>query len=155
MTPFGHYYCFTDSWHYFNQRLEVDWRLFSLAFLQELLEVSHTCGLFSFQSSSCHTSLMGFKFTDCTYQVISWRMCCSSLLLMSLWKGLLVCFASLSCMTTNPWPTFRWDCMMLQYAVIAGLIQFALHLVQIPDFAMSKSLPHHNRASSMVYGCVI
>ena len=28
---------------------------------------------------------------------------------------------------------------MLQYVVIAGLIQFALHLVQIPDFAIDKS----------------
>ena len=47
----------------------------------------------------------------------------------------------------------RWDCMMLQYAVIAGLIQFALHLMQILDFAISKSPPHHNRHSSMLYGC--
>ena len=35
----------------------------------------------------------------------------------------------------------RWDSMMLQYAVIAGMIQFALHLVQIPDFAIGKGLP--------------
>ena len=30
-------------------------------------------------------------------------------------------------------PRSIWDQVMLQYAVIAGLIQFALHLVQIPD----------------------
>ena len=46
----------------------------------------------------------------------------------------------------------RWDCMILQYAVIAGLIQFALHLVQIPDFAVGKCPTPHNRASSMFYG---
>ena len=37
--------------------------------------------------------------------------------------------------------------MMLQYAVIVGLIQFALHLVQIPDFAIGKSPSHHNGTS--------
>ena len=47
---------------------------------------------------------------------------------------------------------FRWDRGMLQYAVIADLIQFALHLVQISDFAIRKSLQHHNRTSSMLYG---
>ena len=41
---------------------------------------------------------------------------------------------------------------MLQYAVIAGLIQFALHLVQFLDFAIGKSSPHHNTASSMLCG---
>ena len=46
----------------------------------------------------------------------------------------------------------RWDRVMLQYAVMAGLIQFALPLVQISDFAIGKNPPHHNRASSMFYG---
>ena len=46
---------------------------------------------------------------------------------------------------------YRWDCMMLQYAVIASLIQFALYQVQTPDFAIDKSPPHHNKASSMLY----
>ena len=40
---------------------------------------------------------------------------------------------------------------MLHYALMAGLIQFALHLVQIPDFAIGKSPLHHNWASSMLY----
>ena len=31
---------------------------------------------------------------------------------------------------------------MLQYAEITGLIQFALHLVQIPDFAIGKPHTH-------------
>ena len=60
-------------------------------------------------------------------------MCCSSLLLMYLWQSLLVCFGSLFCK-----PCFRWDSMMLQYPVITSLIQFVLHLVQIPNFAKSK-----------------
>ena len=41
---------------------------------------------------------------------------------------------------------------MLQYAVIAGLIQYTVYLLQIPDFATGKSPPNHNKASSMVYG---
>ena len=36
----------------------------------------------------------------------------------------------------------RWECVILLHAVIAGLIQFAFHQVQIPDFAMGKS-PHN------------
>ena len=40
-------------------------------------------------------------------------------------------------------PHSRWDCMMLQLAVIASLIQFALCLLQIPDFAIGKSSPLH------------
>ena len=40
---------------------------------------------------------------------------------------------------------------MLQYAVIASLIQFVLHLVQILDFAIGKRLTHHNRAFSILY----
>ena len=42
------------------------------------------------------------------------------------------------------------DHVLLQYAVIAGLIQFALHLVEIPEFAISKSLRHYKRTSSML-----
>ena len=42
--------------------------------------------------------------------------------------------------------------MMLQYDMIAGFIQFTLHLVQIPNFTSGKSSSHHNRASSMLYG---
>ena len=41
---------------------------------------------------------------------------------------------------------------MLQYVVIAGLIQFAFHLVQILDIEISKRPQHHNSASSMLYG---
>ena len=48
-------------------------------------------------------------------------------------------------------PHSRWDRMMLQYAGIAGLIQLALHLVQIPDFAIGTRPSNHNRASSMLY----
>ena len=43
----GCYYCLKNSRHSFHQRLEVNRRLFCLAFLQELPEVSCTCGLFS------------------------------------------------------------------------------------------------------------
>ena len=61
----------------------------------------------TFQSSSFHTSSMGFKSTDCAGQDICWTTCFSSLLLMCLWQSLLVCFVSLSCMCTNPWLTSR------------------------------------------------
>ena len=47
---------------------------------------------------------------------------------------------------------WRWDHVILKYAVIVVLIQFALHLVQIPHFRIGKSSLHHNRASSMFYG---
>ena len=41
---------------------------------------------------------------------------------------------------------------MLQYAVIANLIHFVIHLVQISDFATGKSSSLHNRTFSMLYG---
>ena len=44
----------------------------------------------------------------------------------------------------------RWDREMLQYTVIAGLIQFALFLVQIFDFAIGKS--PFITAFSLLYG---
>ena len=49
-------------------------------------------------------------------------------------------------------PHSRWDHVMLQYDTITGLIQLPLHLVQIPDIGIGKSLPHYNQASSMLYG---
>ena len=97
---------------------------------------------------------MGFKFTDYASQDISWKICCSSLLLMNLWQSLLVCFGSLSCMSKKSLthkPHFRWDCVVLQYAVIASLIEFALHLVQIHNFAISESPLHHNKNFTMLY----
>ena len=48
-------------------------------------------------------------------------------------------------------PRSRWDYVMLQYAVIGGLIQFALLLVQISNITIGKSNPHHDRASPMLY----
>ena len=39
---------------------------------------------------------------------------------------------------------------MLPYALITGLIQLALHLVQIPDLAIGNP-SHHNRAPSMLH----
>ena len=59
---------------------------------------------------------------------------------MYLWKSLLSCFGSLSCISTNPWATsyvldgFTWCCS----CVISGLIQFALHLVQISGFGIGN-----------------
>ena len=41
--------------------------------------------------------------------------------------------------TLSQKPRSRLDRVMLQCAVIAGLIQFALHMMQIPDFALA---PH-------------
>ena len=53
---------------------------------------------------------------------------------------------------THKPPRSRWDRIMLQYSVIVGLIQFAFHLVHIPDFSIDKSSLHHKRAFSMLYG---
>ena len=63
------------------------------------------CSVLIFQSSSSHINSMGFKFADCSSQDISWRICCSSLLLIYLWQSLPVCFRLLFCMSTNPWST--------------------------------------------------
>ena len=46
----------------------------------------------------------------------------------------------------------RWNVVMQHYAVIASLIQFTLHRVKIPDFAIGKSPPYHYRPSSMFCG---
>ena len=43
------------------------------------------------------------------------------------------------------------DRVMLQYAMIVGLIQFALHLVQIPQLCNWQPPPYHNRGSLMLY----
>ena len=43
----------------------------------------------------------------------------------------------------------KWD----HIPVISSMIQFTLHLVQILDFAIGKSLPRHNRGPCMLYGC--
>ena len=47
-------------------------------------------------------------------------------------------------------PHSRCDHVMLHYAVIAGIIQFGLHLVQIPNFAIGKSPSPYNSAFSMI-----
>ena len=50
-------------------------------------------------------------------------------------------------------PRSREDYLILLYMVIVNLIQFALHLVQIPDFIIGKCpYQQHSRASSMLYG---
>ena len=53
-------------------------------------------------------------------------------------------------LTHKPLPS-KLDHVMLQYTVIASLIKFAIHLVQIHNFAIGKSSQHQNRASSMLY----
>ena len=70
--------------------------------------------------------------------------------LMYVWQSLLVCFYLARVQILYPQTTFE---MGSWYAVIVRPIQFALHLVQIPDFVIGKSLPprRHNRAPSMLY----
>ena len=58
-----------------------------------------------------------------------------------------MCFGSLSLKPLSHKPRSIWYRVMLQYAVIAGLIQFALHLAQIRDFATGKS--SHTIAESL------
>ena len=67
---------------------------------------------------------------------------------MYLWQSLLIYFGSLS--LTHKLHS-RWNCVMLQNAVITGFIQFTLHLVQILNFAIGKSPTHHNWAYFMLY----
>ena len=96
---------------------------------------------------------MGFKSADWAGQDISWRMCCSSLLLKYLWQfSCMVCVVILQKYNSlTHKPRSRWYRLILQHAVIAGLIQFTLHLVQIPDFVNSKSIPLQNKASLILY----
>ena len=68
---------------------------------------------------------------------------------MYLWQSLLICFGSLSCMSKSPSPTSRAPDGIKWYAVITGLIQFALHLVQILDFAIGKRIPSHTPQRSL------
>ena len=49
-------------------------------------------------------------------------------------------------------PHSRWYREMLPYPVTANLIQFALHLVQIPNFAIDKSPLDCNRVFFMLNG---
>ena len=49
-------------------------------------------------------------------------------------------------------PRSRWDHVTLQYTVIAGLIQFTLHLAQILDSQLVKKKQYHDRASSVLFG---
>ena len=44
-------------------------------------------------------------------------------------------------------PNSKWDHLMLHYGMIAGLIQFALYLVQIPDFTIGNQPPNTIRES--------
>ena len=63
---------------------------------------------------------------------------------MYLWHSLLVLWVIIlrEYKSLGPKLHFRWD-SVIQYVVIAGRIQFSLHLVQIFDLAIGKSLfPH-------------
>ena len=42
-------------------------------------------------------------------------------------------------------PRSCWDRVMLQYAMIASLIQFAILLMQIPDFPIGKNTPNYKK----------
>ena len=106
ITPF--YHCSSDFRHFFYQRLEIDWQYFFPAFLQESCHRRGAlvgCWALTFRSNSSHNSSIWFKSDNCAAQDINWKSCYSSLLLRYLWHNLLVCFGSLSCMRTNPWPT--------------------------------------------------
>ena len=95
---------------------------------------------------------MRFKSADFAGQNISWGTCYSSLLLIYLWQGLFWVIILHEYKSLTHKPRSRWDGVMLQYAVIAGLIQFVLYLVQISDFAIGKRpLPLHNRNTPMLY----
>ena len=98
--------------------------------------MSHTCRFFTseFRSSLSHTSSMQFKSTNCPGQVISWRMC-YSLHSNYLSRILLVCFGSLSWVTVPVPLVTAWCCSI----GIARPIQFASHLVQIPNLAFFKT----------------
>ena len=85
---------------------------------------------------------MGFKIADCTGQDISWRTCCFFFVFnVPLWEFTSMLWVII--LLENKFLTHelrsRWDRVVLRDAVIAGLIQFVLHLIQIPNFAIHDS----------------
>ena len=110
------------------------------------------CLSLTFRWSSSHTSPMEFKAPSkisvewlsvalCFCCIFGWVYSCALLIILRDYSSL--SYNSLHC---------RRNRVMLQYTVIAVLIQCSLHLVQIPDLVFGKSPPHHNRASFMFYG---
>ena len=94
---------------------------------------------------------MGFESIYYIYQDIIWKTCCSSWLLMSHWQSLLVCFGSLSCMSTNLWDTscipdgITWCCNMLWSPVWFNLTftwckSLTLQLAKAP-YTITEPLP--------------
>ena len=63
---------------------------------------------------------------------------------MYLWQSLLVCFGSLSCIRTNPWPTSRLPDRSRDAAICCDsrCDSICLHLVQILNFGIGKSPSH-------------
>ena len=97
------------------------------------------CLVLIFQSSSSHISSVGYWFCRPRYQLknvlflFAFNVPLAEFTSM-LWVIILHGYKSL-----NLKLHFRWDHVILQYAVTPSLIQFALHLVQIHNFAIGKS----------------
>ena len=117
---------------------------------------------------------MGFKSAYRAGHDISGRKCCSTLLLMYLWQSLLICFGSLSGMSTNPWATrhisdrIAWRCSKLWYPIwfnfpFIGYKSLILQLAKAPitkratpprfplgviqGVAALSRIPHHMQCS--------
>ena len=113
-----------------------------------------SCLAVTFWSSSSYTISMGFKFTDCVVQDNSWRMCCSSLLLIYLWQSLLVCFRSLSCMSTNPWPQAAFQMGLHDASLCCDSWSDSIYSSSGANtrlYNWQKFPTHSNKVSSMLY----
>ena len=76
----------------------------------------------------------------------------SSLILIYLWQSLLVCFGSLSCLSTNLWPTSSIpDEIVWCWSMLWKPVQFNL-LFTWWKYPTLQLAPHHNRPSPMLYG---
>ena len=104
------------------------------------------CLALTFRSSSSRISSTGFKSADCAVMFLF----AFNVDLAGFTSMIRVIILHEYESLTNM-PRSRWDRVMLLYTVIIGPIQLALHLVQIPDFAIAKISPHNNRATTMLY----
>ena len=110
----------------------------------------------TFRSGSSQTSSIGYNSADCSPLPIHKL---KNVLFFFAFNAPLVEFISIFWVnifhenkSLTQKPLSRWDHVMLQYAMIAGLIQFAIHLVKFSDFGIGNSPALHNRASCIHYG---
>ena len=159
MTLLGRYHWFPDFWDSLHQKLWGDWRSFfqlSCESCQIWAALVDSLSL-TFRSSSSHASSIRFTSSDCAGQPR--RQLREVLFLYDFYvslaefshKFLIIIFYEYKSSTSYKLCS-KCDSVILLIVLLAGLIQCALHSVEIPDSTTGKSTLHHNSTSSMLYG---